>query len=448
MARRYVGVRTVGRPTQIIERVRQVVQKLKLTRMIPVVKFERKPRGEFYVFLAVEGTDEIGLPDQVRNALKLSGFTSSPDWPLPPDAIESMASRAKVETHSLSALKYKSLWSNDAGDPYDLSDVSSSEGEIDDPSLGERYDQLLYWLSATAEGRWQTFAQVCQVLQLADDTTAARSIFRRLILLGHIECSDDGLRWSICPSALVRRPTDTNGYFLCGQRTPKLLNQLHTHLELEDVPQPGYQGPSCVKVNGEPPADAVVDGARLEPVGIVAVQLARLLPDLQGWKNTLTPLDRISTAHYTIEIWDGERFVPSQTFYEREGRYFGESGMYRLTRGEGANAYQQVLYLDQPNQRWLKGDWYGLRFLAQLVPMPFRDDAANVDFEVKYDSGTGELLMPADERWPLLYERALVLATGILPCRAENPKWLKYSGVSDELARRLTAKLNVSIREV
>ena len=114
--------------------------------------------------------------------------------------------------------------------------------------------------------------------------------------------------------------------------------------------------------------------------------------------------------------------------------------MYRLTRGESANAYQQVLYLDQPNQRWLKGDWYGLRFLAH--------DSANVDFEVKYDSGTRQLLMPADERWPLLYERALVLATGILPCRAENPKWLKYSGVSDELARLLTDKLNVSIREI
>jgi hypothetical protein len=195
-----------------------------------------------------------------------------------------------------------------------------------------------------------------------------------------------------------------------------------------------------VKAHGEPPADSLADGLHLEPVGVASVQLAMLLPDLAGWKETLASFDRISTARDKIEIWNGERFVPCQTFYEREGQYFGESGMYRLTRGEGAKAYRNVLYLDGPNQRWLKGDWYGLRFLAH--------DDAGVDFEARYDSNTNELLIPADERWPLLYERALVLATGFLPGQAENPKWLRYQGVSDELSRILAGKLNVSIKEV
>jgi len=107
------------------------------------------------------------------------------------------------------------------------------------------------------------------------------------------------------------------------------------------------------------------------------------------------------------------------------------------------------LYFDQPRQRWLKGDWYGLRFLAH--------HAAGVDFEVVREktqalptsfSSADELLIPADERWPLLYERALVLATGLLPGQAENPKWLRYQGVSAELSRTLAGKLNVSIKEV
>ena len=114
--------------------------------------------------------------------------------------------------------------------------------------------------------------------------------------------------------------------------------------------------------------------------------------------------------------------------------------MYRLTRGNDRNAYQIVLYLDQPNQRWLRGDWYGLRFLAY--------DSVGLDFEVTYDSSTNNLLIPVDERWPMLYERALVLASGSLPGRAENPKWLRYSGVSSELVYLLAEKLNVSITEI
>lgn len=164
------------------------------------------------------------------------------------------------------------------------------------------------------------------------------------------------------------------------------------------------------------------------------------MPDLEGWKAILTSIDRINTINYNIEIWNGNRFSSYDTFYERDGRYFGESGMYRLTRGEDRNTYQIVLYFDRPNQRWLRGDWYGLRYLAY--------DSTGRDFEVVYNSGVNDLLIPIDERWPLLYERALVLASGSLPDRADNPRWLKYSGVSSELVQLLTGKLNVSIREV
>ncbi len=436
MARQYFAVNEVGNPTQIFYRIRQVVQNLELTRTIPVVKFEKKPRGQFYVFLAVEELDETHLLDSV---LQRAGLKGKPLGPIEPDAIKSMTSATELETHSLNALAYKSLWANDPGDPFDLSAALSEKRDIGDPSLGECYDQLLYYLSANAEGTWQTFARVCDVLQLTDDTNQARSIFRRLTLLGYIESSGDGQKWSICPTTLVQCAPDPDVCFLTGQRTPKLIEQLNKHWEVENIPQLGYQGPSCVKVHGVFP-DSSIDGFLLEHAGVASVQLARLLPNLAGWKDTLTTIDRISTANYNIEIWNGSHFTSCNTFYERNGQYVGESGMYRLTRGEEANAYRLVLYFDQPNQQWLRGDWYGLRFLSY--------DATGWEFEVTYDSTANDLLIPVDERWPLLYERALALASGMLPYRAKNPKWLRYSGVSSELVQLLTEKLNISIREI
>ena len=351
-----------------------------------------------------------------------------------------MTTSTELETHSLNALTYRSLWTNDAGDPFDLSEALADADYIDDSSLGERYDQLLYWLSANAEGTWRTFARVCDVLQLAEDIKGgARSIFRRLILLGYIESAVDGQKWSICPSTLVQCTADPNVCFLTGQQTPKLIEQLKKHWEVESIPQPSYQGPSCVKVQGVFP-DASIDGFHLEYPGVASVQLARLLPNLEGWKDTLTPIDRISTTNHNVEIWNGNRFTLCDNFYERDGQYCGESGLYRLTRREDKNSYRPVLYFDQHTQRWLRGDWYGLRFLAY--------DAARRDFEVRYDSSANDIWIPVDERWPMLYERVLVLASGMLPHRAENPKWLRYSGISSELVQLLTEKLKISTREI
>ena len=440
MERRYVGVLAVGRLSQVFDKIHRIVKAQKLTRVIPCVKFEKKARGQFYVFLAVEDSTETHLPSAVATVLQFAGLTGWHYWPLTPAEIQSMTAGAELETHSLNALKYNSLWSNDVGDPFDLSDASSHQENIDDSSLGERYNRLLYWLSANAEGTWQTFARVCDVLQLANNIKSARSIFRRLILLGYIESSGDGQKWSICSTTFVQCATEPDICFLAGQQTPNLIEQLSVHSTLERIPQPSYQGPSCIKVHSNLSTDLLVDELQVEHVRVASVQLARLLPDLEGWKAILTSIDRISTTHYDIEIWNGNRFSSCDTLYERNGQYCGESGMYRLTRGRDTNTYQIVLYLDQPNQRWLRADWYGLRFLAY--------DSIGRDFEVTYDSSTNDLLIPLDERWPMLYERALVLASGSLPARADNPRWLKYSGISSELVQLLTEKLNVSIREI
>ena len=440
MDRRYVGVQAIGKPTDIFDRIRFIIQGQGMTRTIPAVKFEKKPDKLFFVFLAVEGTDKLQLPDNVRTILQYAGFKQPYFFPLEPAEIESMTGSAELETYSLKTIPYVSSWSNDVSDPFDLSDVLPNPENRGEDALGERYDHLLHWLSTNGEGTWQTFAKVCNVLRLAVDVKETKSIFRRLRLLGYIESSEDGQKWSICPTALVQCTADPNVCFLTGQQTPKLIEHLQEHYDVETLPQRNYQGPSCVRVNGIFTDDVALNSFNIVHAGTVSVQLAQLFPDLEGWKDILPAIDRLSTTTYNIDIWNGRQFIQCDKFYERHGQYFGESGMYRLTKKEDNNPYRIVLYFDEPNQRWLRGDWYGLRFLAY--------NSAGRHFEVKYDSRANEVLIPAEEHWPLLYERALVLASGMLPVRDKTYKWLKYTNVSNELVQLLAEKLNVSIMEI
>lgn len=439
MERKYVAVNAVGKPLVIFDQIRQIVQHLGLTRTIPAVKFEKKAKKQFYVFLAIEGITGSQLSDSVLDVLQHVNLRGKPLWPIDPSEIMSIAGASELEIHGFNALPYRPKWPNDGDDPFDLSDAFSNAETVNDPSLGDRYNRLLHWLSATAEGTWQTFKNVCSILQLVDDVNTARSIFRRLTLIGYIESSENGQRWSICPTTLVQCAIDQNLYILTGQQIPMLIEQLMERYEVELLPQPNYQGPSCVRVNSIFTDDVTLNGFNIVHAGTVSVQLAQLLPDLEGWKDILPAIDRLSTTTYNIEIWNGRKYMQCDNFYERNGRYYGESGLYRLTRKAENNHYQIVLYFDESNQRWLRGDWYGLRFLAY--------NSVGRHFEVKYDSSANEVLIPFEEHWPLLYERALVLASGMLPVRDKTYKWLKYTNISKELVQLLTEKLNITITE-
>ena len=445
MERKYVAVRTVGNPEHVLDRIRQAVQAERRTRIIPAVKFEKRVSGrrssrEFYFFLAVEGEgiDCLDLVQTIFSQWNLPG-TIIPEL-LTPDQIQSMVSRTELGTISSFELPYIPEWSNDVDDPFDLSDAFSNAETVGDPSLGDRYNRLLHWLSATCEGTWQTFKNVCSVLQLVDDVNTARSIFRRLTLLGYIESSENGQRWSICPTTSVQCATDQDVYILTGQQTPMLIEQLMEHYEVELLPQPNYQGPSCVRVNGIFTDDVALNGFNIVHAGTVSVQLAQLLPDLEGWKDILPAIDRLSTTTYNIEIWNSRKYMQCDNFYERNGRYYGKSGLYRLTKKAENNHYQIVLYFDEPNQRWLRGDWYGLRFLTY--------NSAGHHFEVKYNSSANELIIPNEEHWSLLYERALVLASGMLPAQDKKYKLLKYTNITNELVQLLAEKLNITIGEI
>ena len=179
MERRYIPIRAFGRPMQVFEHIRRILQAEKLTRAIPAVKFEKGAHKEFFIFLTVQGQETADFLRQLQTIftkwnLKGNIFHEFCSY----DDIKSMVSRGEIETHSLNALKYRSSWSNDIGDPFDLSDAVSNIKDLNNVLIDEKYDQLVHWLSASAEGTWQTFIRVCNILQLAGDVKETKSIFQ------------------------------------------------------------------------------------------------------------------------------------------------------------------------------------------------------------------------------------------------------------------------------
>ena len=109
--------------------------------------------------------------------------------------------------------------------------------------------------------------------------------------------------------------------------------------------------------------------------------------------------------------------------------------MYRFSRQSDPSGRTLTAFFDEPRQRFLRGDWYGLRFLSVEAP------------SAVYDAAGGALLIPDSQRWPLLYERALTLASGLLPDRADNAAWLRYPNLPRSVAETLCGKLNVNMAE-
>lgn len=53
--------------------------------------------------------------------------------------------------------------------------------------------------------------------------------------------------------------------------------------------------------------------------------------------------------------------------------------------------------------------------------------------------------MLVEHRWPVLYERLLVLATGALPELSADSQWLIYRGIPADLRDLLASKLGIDI---
>ena len=133
-----------------------------------------------------------------------------------------------------------------------------------------------------------------------------------------------------------------------------------------------------------------------------------------------------------IERWDGRSWVPYNDLIEDDTGYRGASGLYRVGRADRASF---VAHFNPAAQTWVRGDFCGLRY-----------------FDAQRGGGGGcfirdeedLLFLPWDCRWPIHYEKALVLASGELPSR--QGQFFCYDGVPATLGRTLASKLQCPVR--
>jgi len=459
----YIGFYADEDSEVVLQKLKLTVGRLRCSHSVPVVKFAHNSQGRSYFFLGVPKLEQMCPPKEVWKVLTLLGCEKCSWWPMDIKYVQWFLKGAEIDSHFFEDLPESDLETKDSAaklppgnltnaaalelaeqpnvatnyptEPFDLSDSRVPDEILEDTHIDRQYDQLLFWLSARAEGSWGIFVNACNLLGLIKDLREARYVLRRMMLLGHVDCSPDGSRWSISPPAIVQSSSDRE--FLCGQRTPELLDRISSQCALDDKPQPGHQGPTHIEMSRISLEDsdsiAISDSIEVMFAGKSSEKLAKLLPDLAGWKGLLTSYDKLNPYNYEFEVWGREGFVPCDAIIERNDIYTGESGLYYLKHkftGLGTS-----LYFDHRDQRWLKGDWYGLRFLAL--------QSSGKRCSVRHDSKSNELRIPLAQQWPALYERALVLASGFLPLRSKNGKWLTYQDVSADLSLTLANKLNV-----
>lgn len=300
------------------------------------------------------------------------------------------------------------------------------------------YQKFLYWLSSVGYGSWDLFKKTCNTLELDEP----KRILRRLKLLGHIETSSDGQKWSIAPTAIVKVSSldMLPEYILCGQQNSYLIEELKNFADIYRINQ--LNSPPCLRLklinitNVQTLLDKIKNkiNISINNSDNIAQNLALLLPDLENWKLNLKPLPGITESFYDWKYWQNGNFV--------ECTLPQKTGMYQMWGGENKNAPRRTLFYDKNTKTWRQGDWYGLRFLA----LNYNQD----DLIARYNPETLQLAIPYCQRWPELYERALVLSSGLLPKykkTVEQNLWLIYENISLDLAHKLTQKLHVSCQE-
>lgn len=308
------------------------------------------------------------------------------------------------------------------------------------------HDRLLDWLSAWGNGSWNSFVSACYTLGLDRESRAreARRILRRLRLLGHLETNQPGTKWAVTRAGLVGvRPggadSDRVAFVLCGARDQRLLRTLQEIAPMRRIPQPQTDGPAAIVIDGHADElreklDATSCAGQIEVYDNAALSLAKALPPIEQWAATLSALPNLSPHMFECRRLEADSWV--------EGPFTGRSGLYELWPARpsettiGTRPTYSALY-DARAARWLRGDWYGLRFIARALEG--RRGKVNLDVHAR------RLLVPIGWRWPEPYERVLVLASGRLPTLASEKggSYVVYRDISVELVQAVITKLHL-----
>jgi hypothetical protein len=410
VARWYKAFICVKRPEEIAKELGTAVKNLRLQETVPVVRIQKRDkreRGEYYLFLGIDSEKVGHIPTQMDALLQIPSLRRPVKDPLSLRDIFAMTGEAQEIRHYARTIPYTIPHRTMPVSLSELLDESDDASEIDGRT--EHYDQLLLWLSAMGTGSWRVFRNTCITLGLDDTGTWSRSILRRLRLLGHLECTPDGARWTIAPTALVTTAVahnDIQTYVLCGRRDSAMLDTLAQIANVKNVPQFRENGPATVYVqfaDGAASPDQLANVSTtlaLSVIGEAWKQIADILPPLPQWQRTLQEVTGITLPLYRTKRFTGDGF--------RDASFdAGRSGLYEFwSLAEGRRAY--TLFYDAQAERWLRGDTYALQHLARIADQPSAH-------KIVYNEAAQQLAISRAHRWPDVYERSLVLASGRLP---------------------------------
>jgi len=309
---------------------------------------------------------------------------------------------------------------------------SHARGSTDE--MTDRYDKLLAWLSCVTTGTWGQFVEATRSLGILNHSKPG-DVLVRMMLLGHLEIDADSHRWSVNPPMLCE--SSEGDWFLCGQRDMGLLGSLRSHANARVSVQPHGAGPGRVAVAVDRHNDAELlfkeAGAPLQFVECVGVRIADSLPSGEEWidsvKGNACP-DLVDSSVQKISLESGE-LAPVRPVAREGGGLHVSEGVYLITTEQGrGRSFRAYCHGDGS---WTRCDWYGMTYIEQR-----RTGRLDAFFT---DEG---IVLPSNGSWPRVYERALVLSSGLLPVHIRDQGRLFMTcdlAATEALAKKLGADL-------
>jgi hypothetical protein len=423
---------------ELCARIKSEVEDENLSHLLPLVKYEPSRGLEFYLGLAFDASD-WEAEDEARRILVALGINAAGNpqqsFTIAAHQVQTLL-RGSLEFESFTVpIRYERVAAPEMPSTAELlAHDDSDDGEIDSLEA-EKYARLLYWCSAIGAGGLDRVKEACALLGIETEWGGAWSVLRRLALLGHLEIgSGSSVRWSMLPPLLVTPAIDAGERFLIGQRSPALRNCLVADGSLYERYQVAAPARWVILRGGANPKCFPISGPR--DAGCLAQRFGALLPDRDEWLRQLPSWEECDFARYAVDLYDSG----ADAFYPVQFRLNAiQGGLYRFTLEIACRVMTMLALYDCDAGRWVAGDYYGLRFLARSAIGACR---------VHHNEDTATLVVPVADRWPMPYERALVLASGRLPRRIQTDGGeavLVYKGIPRWLAVKLCDLLGLEM---
>jgi hypothetical protein len=422
---------------QICAQIRRQVEQRGLSSLLPLVKYELNRQKEYYLGVAVDTYASLdgGEPEEVARRILIDAGISAAASPHSSFLVDAEQVQGLLRG-TLECNSFTMPISYEVGDDWKSAPTDQLMSELDvcelrfaKPNATEtkQYSRLLYWCSAIGSGGLDQIRQACQALGIESEWGGAWSVLRRLVLLGHLEFDGGAaFRWSVIPPTLVAPVEGNDHRILVGQRTPAIVGYLGERYQVENCPQ--SNGPPRLRIEGPLFEICYKPDCHAHDAGCVSGQLSELLPAVNDWVLSLPTWDERDLGRFNTE-----EYQPQTNEFRQVASIAGlpQGGLYRFTFEQPPRRLVTLAYFDDHGDRWICGDYYGLRFLARA-----RCGLCHAIYSVD----THQLVVPEMDRWPMPYERALVLASGALPHRLHvdsGPSVFVYEGISAEFAARM-----------